>query len=120
MSKTYVDMEELERLFKKYNISYIDIFNELKTVSANKAAGELSVYDLREVLDNKEEVFAIQIWQKEDVKAAINAMNCKCINEDEIIEKVMFHAKTFLEDCSDNWDKLYTVIKDCLTGRTNK
>lgn len=118
MNKTYVNVEELEDVFKQYNIPYTNIFDELKIVSAKEVAADMSVHELRTALENKEEVFATQVWQKTDIYAAMNALNI--IPDDELVAGIMSSANAPLEDCSDNWDRLHAVIKDCIAGGTVK
>lgn len=117
MGKTYVDMEKLEELFRQYNIPYTNIFDEIKTMSAEEIAGNMSVHELRDVLEKKEEVFATQIWQKADIYAAMNVLNITPeLLDNETVARIMSHAKAPLEDCSDNWDRLHVAIKDCVAG----
>lgn len=117
MGKTYVDMEELENMFRQYAIPYTDIFDEIKSVSAEDVAKEMSVHELTCVLENKDEVFAMQVWQKSDIHAALNKYGVDA--DEERMKKIMYAAKGPLEDCSDNWDKLDDVIHGCILGRTN-
>ena len=119
MAKTYVDKEKLEIMLREYGVtdtcSYI--MDMIESVSAKEVASTLSVHELRTVLEDKEEVFATQVWQKSDVSAAMKALNIKPDNN--VIMDVMCRAKAPLEDCSDNWDRLHTVIRECI-GRIGK
>lgn len=115
MGKTYVDMEDLENLFREYNIPYTNIFDEIRTVSAEEIAEEMSVSDLRSVLENRDGVFATQIWVRDDIYAAMRALQ---IQPDEcMVTEIIGNAQGLLEDCSDNWDKLHRVIKECTGGK---
>lgn len=114
MNKTYVDIEDLEELFRQYNIPYTNIFDELKTISDKEIAKNMSVHELRNALDNKEEVFATQVWQRADIRAAMNSLNITA--DDETIAEIMSNAKAPLEDCSDNWNKLHATIENCVAG----
>ena len=118
MSKRYVDIEELENLFKEYSIPYTNIFDELREVSAEKIASSLSVSQMKDSLESKEEVFAVQVWQKEDIKAALAALEVK--PDDNLITDIMIEAKGQLEDCSDNWERLHNVINQVRNRRTDR
>lgn len=111
MSKTYVEMSELERLFSLYAIPYTNIFDEMKTVTENEITAQMSVSELSSALSSKEEVFATQVWQRGDIEAGMEKEEIE--PEEELIRKVMMAARPSLEDCSDNWDRLLDVIRSC-------
>ncbi len=115
MDKRYVDVEELENLFAQYSIPYTNIFDEMKQISAEEIAADLSVTQLREALDNKDEVFAIQLWQREDIYAALRAAEIPASSE--AIDIIAADTKPVIENCSDNWDVIRASIKRCLAGR---
>lgn len=113
MSERYVKMEDLENLFLQYAVPYTNIFDELETFSEEEIAESMSVYDLRSVLDEKDEVFAMQIWQKEDVHAVLRRMGIED-PDNTLIERIMAEAKAPLEACEDNWDRLHSAAEKCL------
>lgn len=113
MSKQYVKMEDLENLFLQYAIPYTNIFDELETFSEEEIAESMSVYNLRSALDKKDEVFAVQLWQKEDVRAVLRRMDIGDA-DNTLIERIMAEAKAPLEACEDNWDRLYSAAEKCL------
>lgn len=115
MTDRYVDMEELEERFREYGIPYTNIFDELRTLSARDVADRLPVSELREALENKEDVFAMQLWTKEDIKSAIRAAGI--FYSEELAGKVADSARRVLEDCSDGWEKLDGVVTDCALWR---
>ncbi len=114
MSKTYIDMEELETLFARYGISYTNIFDEMRHISPEEVAEEMTVHELSSVLESKNEVFAVQVWQKDDIVAATydEQERRSSMRYKELVDKIAQRAKRVIEDCSDNWDKLYQIIED--------
>lgn len=110
MEKIYVDLEELEKKFCEYNIPYTNIFDELKHQAANEVAAEMTISELEEIIRNKKDVFAMQIWQKKDVCAAINTTGIK--PDDTLVAAVIGRIQKQLNDCSDNWSKIYAAVKE--------
>lgn len=107
MSKTYVEMEELEELLRQNGCQHL--MNEVKFVSAEDIAEELSVCELNRTLRNKDEVIATQVWRKEDIAAAMASLNVT--PDEQLINDVAAEAGPHLDDCSDGWDKLHKAIE---------
>lgn len=114
MSKVYVEFGELEDVLDTYVSMQLKeiILNELKTVSPEKTVSGLSVHEKRRLLDSDSDVVALQVWQRDDIIAGMKAAGFQSPSA-EMIDSVAVAARSSLEDCSDGWDKLETVINDC-------
>lgn len=109
MGKTYVDMEQLDYLFRQYNIPYIDTMDDLETVLAEDMAKELSVAELKNILQEKDGVIAIKVWEESDVQAAAASLGMQLDRGQ--MENVIRHAKNSLLDCTDEWGRLHEAVK---------
>lgn len=109
MMKAYIDKEELERLFTEYAVPYTNILDELPQHTAREVAGTMSVTELRDALDSKDEVFATQVWQKQDIYAAISGLDLE--SDEDAVAGIMLDAGPKLEDCSDNWERLHAAVR---------
>lgn len=112
MAETYVKMEELEHKFMEFGIPYTNIFDELESISAEEVASRMTSSDLARLIENKNDVVAVQVWKKDDVEAALSRLNIE--PDKDLISEVAVKAKSGLEDRSVNWDRLHAVIKDCM------
>lgn len=115
----YIKTEVLEDICRLYGISYDCIIDEVNIISAKDIVSNMSVSDIRSVLDKKESVFATQVWTKDDIIAGLKAMNVERPDETLILE-IADEAKQPLEDCSENWECLHNVIKRVLNRRNIK
>lgn len=114
MDKIYVEFEQLENVLDTYVSMRLKeiILSELKTVTPEETVSELSVHEKRRLLDSDSDVVALQVWQRDDVIAAIKAKGFESPSA-EMVDSVAAAARNPLEDCSDGWDKLGTVVNDC-------
>lgn len=112
--KQYVDRDQLEEILRQYVADPAKVLDSLDTISASQAAGTLSVSGLRDVLESDPDVFAVQIWQREDVIAAVRAEGLAAGSEQ--IDRIMAEAGRPLSDCSDNWDKLGGIVRSVMKG----
>jgi len=115
MAESYVKLEDLEDACRICGVSYDSIQGMMKRVSAEDIVKNMPVSDIRILLEEKEQVFATQVWTKNDIIAALRSKN---INnpDDDLVNKIEVAAKAYLEDCSDNWERLYAVISGILNG----
>lgn len=80
-------------------------------VSQDKLVSEMTVFELIQELRSRPEVFAVQVWEEEDVR---NAFECEVeISEPdpEMIAEVCNRASKKLEDCSYGFEILYSTIQ---------
>lgn len=112
--KQYVDRDQLEEILRQYVADPAEVLDSLDMVSASQAAGTLSVNGLRDVLESNPDVFAVQIWQREDVVAAVRAEGLAA--DSGQVDRIMAEAGRLLSDCSDNWDKLSGIVRDVMKG----
>lgn len=73
-----------------------------------KTAGSLSVADLISVLESKEEVFAMQVWQEQDVINALREAGIKNPTSEQI-RKIIEAKKRVLSDNSDGMECLMAM-----------
>lgn len=119
MSEVYVNLNHLENLFAERGIPYTDIFDELRKYSTEDIVATLSTTELSEALDARDEVFATQVWQREDIHTALHQMGF--YNADSgIIDAIMKEAEDSLEDCSDGWEKLQAAVRSCMLRKEHK
>lgn len=81
------------------------------TVSQDKLLSEMTVFELIQELRSRPEVFAVQVWQEEDVR---NAFECELeISEPDskMLAEVCNRASEKLEDCSYGFEILYSTIQ---------
>ena len=110
----YVDIDALEDVLREHMADPSEILERLDAVGARTVADTLSVGELHRLIDEKPEVFATQIWQKDDIEALLEARSISL--SDDGISAVMAKAKGTLEDCSDNWQRLGETISDLMRG----
>lgn len=116
MAKTYVEMETLEEALRENGCYFL--LEELDTVSAQDVVKDMSVLDLQTALESTDEVFATQVWKREDVRAAMRVKN---IELDELfVSEVIAEATAALENCTDNWDRLHSAIEEVQKRRAAK
>lgn len=112
--KQYVDRDQLEEILRQYVADPDEVLDSLDMLSASQVAGTLSVNGLRDVLESNPDVFAVQIWQREDAAAAVRAEGLAAGSEQ--MDRIMKEASRPLSDCSDNWDKLGGIVRDVMKG----
>lgn len=122
MAKTYVELETLEELLRENGCYFL--LEELNTVSAGDIVKDMSSFDLSQALDEKDDVFATQVWRREDIEATIRRLtdgqSTALLHDDVLIEEIMKEGKVSLENCSDNWNLLYHTVKKCIERRGNR
>lgn len=114
MSKRYVETEKLEQLFCEYGLP-TTILEELREVTAEEAAEDLSTRKLIDALEEKEDVFAVQIWEREDIEAVLLK---KEIEKDEaLVRSIAKEVKPMLENCTLGWDQIDGVVDRLMKER---
>lgn len=87
-----------------------DCFDKWKEQEFEEILSKFSVSDLIRELRNREDVVAVQVWLREDLKNALEVNSYA--HSDEAIDVIAFDAQNALEDCSDGWDKISSVISN--------
>lgn len=113
MSKLYVDVEQLEDVLREYIGNPSEVIEKLDAKDVQEIASSLSVHEKRRLLDSDSDVFAMQIWQRDDVIAAFRGADIPCSSD--MVDSVMTDVRSSLEDCSDGWEKIGAAIKDCMS-----
>ena len=89
--------------------------NETIRKSRIQAAEKLSISDLSQILSEKEDVFAVQIWQKVDaVNAFKSATADRVTPTEEQVRALMQETADCLEDCSNGWEILTDTVRHIL------
>lgn len=124
MGLRYIEVGKLEQLFTQYAIPYTNVFDELTLVSPEDVVKEMSILDLKMIMDSRDDVVATQIWTREDIHAALRAVRMQpdakavlggIVPEDvTFVDKVAEEVKPALENCTDNWDRIHAVIRECM------
>lgn len=114
MDKRYVDYDSLEEILGTYVTDRLRsrILDEVKTVDIETAAGRLSVHEKRQILGKDSDVVALQVWQRDDIIAALKAKNADC--SFDMVDRVARECRSSLEDCSDGWDIVDAAIGRCM------
>lgn len=114
MDKQYVDYDSLGEILNTYVSARLRdrILHEVKKMDIRTAAQKLSIHEKRRLLDSDDEVCALQVWQRADIIAALKAKNAPC--DTDTVDTIMREVRSSLEDCSDGWEKIDTVIRQCL------
>lgn len=115
MSKLYVDVEQLEDILREYVGNPSEVTERLDAKNVQALASSLSVYEKRRLLESDNDVFAIQIWQRDDVIAAFRSAGISC--SAEMMDHVMADSRSSLEDCSDGWAKIEASIENSINQK---
>lgn len=114
MDKQYVDYDSLEETLNTYVSARLRdrILHEVKKMDIETAAQKLSVHEKRRLLDSDDDVCALQVWQRDDIVAALKAKNAPC--DTDMVDTIIKEVRSSLEDCSDGWEKIDAVIEQRL------
>lgn len=81
------------------------------TAPQDKLVSEMTIFELTQELRSRPEVFAVQVWQEEDVR---NAFECELETSEphpKMLAEVCNRASEKLEDCSYGFEILYSTIQ---------
>lgn len=115
----YVKLEDLEDACRICGFSYDFLTESLKPVSREDVAKDIPARDMRALWEEKEQVFASQVWTRQDIEAVLAQRHVKD-PDDGLVAEIAAQAKGVLEDCSDNWDRLDNVIFNVLKERSTR
>lgn len=112
MSKLYVDIEQLKEILREYIGNPSEVAERLDAKDARAIASSLPTHEKGQLLRDDGNVFAVQIWQREDVIASFKGAHIPC--SAEMVDSVMADVRSSLEDCSDGWEKIEVSISNCM------
>lgn len=76
----------------------------------NSDLSNASVWDMQREIRSREDVVAVQVWFRQDLKDALEGEGY--VSDDNAVDTILADAGEALEDCADGWDRLTAVIAD--------
>lgn len=121
--KMQEDLEPSEGSEWGYRSMLVDIpksvIARIQAEAIEKCFKDISAFDLYRMLRKKEGVVAVQMWQEEDIRNAIETELGISEPDSEMVSIVANRVQDNLEDCSNNWDKIYATLHEVMEDFEN-
>lgn len=95
------------------------IVERIQAEAIEKCFKDISAFELCRMLREKEGVVAVQMWQEEDIRNAFETELDISEPDPELVSIVSSRVQDNLEDCSDNWEKIYATLNEVMEDNEN-
>lgn len=78
-----------------------------------KAVSEMTTYELIQELRSREEIVAVQVWQRDDLMSAFEERGIAA-PEEKLFRRAARKCDAMFDDCSSGLDVLYAAVQEAL------
>lgn len=112
----YIKLEDLEDACRINGIPISHVLDGILRMTEEDITNDMSLSERIALLEKHEQVFATQIWTKDDIIATLKSNGVEN-PDDSLVEKIAEDVTHSLTNCSYGWSSLDHKTKQILNGR---